>query len=167
MSETLVAVIESVTSKEGATNGKAWRKYTVKTADAFFSTFDKVVAEAAHNLAGQRAEIFWKPSGAEGQFKDILAAKAAGAGGTAEGIPSEKTPDGDVDWSLIGLRKTRCLLWAHYIDSPLAAAIAAQEHGDKPPAHRVYDYGAALIALAERDIFWRAPATDDEDVPFD
>lgn len=166
MSEQTVAVIEKVTAKEGATNGKPWKKFSVKTEDGFYSTFDKAVAEAAHGLSGQRVELFWKPSGAEGQFKDLLGVKLATDGGLQPGaIPSDTTPDGERDWSQIGLRKTRCLLWAHYLDSPLAAHVAARD-GEKPPADRVYDFGKTLLALAERDIYWREPATDDTDIPF-
>jgi hypothetical protein len=162
---TTTAVIESVTSKEGAKDGKPWRKFTVKTEDGtFYSTFKKEVAEAAHALEGQRAEITWKPSGNENQFKDITAAKAATNGGTAEGIPTEKTASGDVDWDLIGLRKTRCLLWANYLQSSLA--VAAANKGGAAPAQTVYQFGVELIRFAERDIFWREPATEDADIPF-
>lgn len=168
MSETTVAVIEKVTSKEGATNGKAWRKFSVKTEDGtFFSTFDKAVAEAAHNLAGQRAEIFWKPSGDQGQFKDILGAKAAANGApTTDTIPTEKTPEGDADWSVIGLRKTRCLLWANYLMSPLAAQIAAQDKGAQPLDARVFAVGRSLVTMAEADVYHRAPANESDTVPF-
>lgn len=167
MSETTVAVIEAVTSKEGATNGKPWRKFTVKTESGdFYSTFDKAVAENAHGLMGQRAELFWKPSGSEGQFKDILGAKAAGAAVTPDGIPSARTETGAPDWDAVGLRKTRCLLWAHFLQSPLALELA-KDDGQKPRAHRLYDFGVAIISLAERDIYWRDPAAAEEDIPFD
>jgi hypothetical protein len=156
VSETTVATIEKVESKEGATNGKPWRKFSVK-ADGFYSTFDKQVAEAAHGLVGQRAEIFWKPSGSNGQFRDILAVKAAGVATTQDGIPTTRAEDGTADWDIIGLRKTRCLLWAHYLSSPLAAAT---------PTGNVYQVGAHLITCAERDIYWREPATEEEDVAF-
>ncbi len=167
MSETTVAVIEAVTSKEGATNGKPWRKFSVKTEDGFYSTFDKQVAEQAHALVGEKATIMWKPSGNEGQFRDIIAAKAAEDSTTPpDGIPSEPASKSDADWSEIGLRKTRCLLWAHYLSSPLAASIAATAN-EQPASARVYNFGAILIALAEADIYHRPPAEADEDgLPF-
>lgn len=168
MSETTVAVIEKVTSKEGATNEKPWRKFTIKTEDGtFYSTFNKEVAAGAHALEGQRAEIEWKTSGDKGQFKDILAAKAAGAGPpTVDTIPTEKTPEGDADWSVIGLRKTRCVLWANFLLSPLAAQIAAQQNSEQPLDARVFAVGLALITMAEADIYQRPPATEADQVPF-
>jgi hypothetical protein len=164
VSETTQAVIEKVTSKEGATNGRAWRKYSVKAGTDFYSTFDKAVAEQAHALTGKTAVITWEPSGSEGQYRDIIAAAPVnGFDGTD--IPTERDENGNADWDLIGLRKTRCLLWAHFIDSPMAAAIAAGA-GDKPPAYRVHDFGAALVALAESDIYHRPPASAEEALPF-
>lgn len=165
MADTITATIEAVTSKEGASNGRPWKKYSVKTEDGtFYSTFDGAVAENAHALTGQLAEIVWKASGDQGQFKDILAAKAA-TGFDAGAIPQARDESGAPDWDEIGLRKTRCVLWAHYLQSPLAALIA-KEPGEKPAANRVFDIGQALILFAESDIYRRPIADDAEDVPF-
>jgi hypothetical protein len=166
VSQTAVAVIEAVTVKEGATNGKAWKKFSVKTEDGtYYSTFDSEIATQAKAFIGQRADIFWKPSGNENQFRDILGAKAA-EGFDSGALPSAQKENGAADWDLIGLRKTRCLLWAKYLSSPLAVEAAKSTAGEKPTAHRVYDFGVAVIELAERDIYWREPAASDTDIPF-
>ncbi len=161
MSDQTTAVIDTVTSKEGATNGKAWRKYSVKTEDGtFYSTFDKAIAEKAHGLLGKRALITWKASGSEGQFKDVVNVdEASGVAAASDVLPAARSAGGTPDWDEIGLRKTRCLLWAEFIGSPLAASL--EQDFDK-----IYRFGTALIEMAERDIYWRAPATESSDLPF-
>lgn len=161
-----VATVEAVTSKEGATNGKAWKKFTVKTEDGTtYSTFDAAIAQTAHGLIGKPADVTWKPSGNEGQFKDlIMVAPAENPGPDASGIPSARDANGEADWDVIGLRKTRCLLWAEFLGSPLAAAIPAGESGGRADA--IYRVGTVLVELAERDIYWREPATKESDLPF-
>lgn len=167
MSEQTVATIEGVTSKEGATNGKPWRKYSVKTSDGtFYSTFDKALGEAAHGFVGQRAQIGWKASGSEGQYRDIISVAAAPSepGIDASAIPTERNEAGETNWDIIGLRKTRCLLWAEYLSSPLAASITVPESVSLADA--IGRFGETLVTRAERDIYWRPIAADDEGIPF-
>lgn len=164
MSETTTAVIEKVTSKEGATNGKPWLKFGAKVEGVWYSTFDAAIGAQAQALEGDRAEITWKASGSEGQFRDLLGVKAV-TGYQAAEIPQARTDNGSPDWDEIGLRKTRCVLWGDFLGSPLAALIA-NEPGEKPTANRVFDFGQALIAFAEGDIYRRPIAKPDEDLPF-
>jgi len=167
--QTVTAVIEKVTDKEGATNGRAWRKFGILADDVWYGTFDAALGQQAKDLEGQRAVIRWQQNSKKPDLNDFLGATAANGD---HPVPAEareaiaaRTDSGEADWDLIGLRKTRCLLWAHFIDSPMAAAIAAGS-GDKPPAFRVHDFGAQLVALAESDIYHRDPASADEAIPF-
>lgn len=155
MSEQIVATIEAVTSKEGATNGKPWRKFSVKTADGtFYSTFDAALAEQANAFKGKKATVGWKPSGSEGQYRDIVsvAAVAEAAPPAASGIPTERSETGEANWDIIGLRKTRCLLWAEYLSSPLAAKIAGTPEST---VETIGQLGQELVERAERDIYLR------------
>ena len=160
--QTATVTIAHVSSKEGATNGKPWRKWSVKDEGGnFYSTFDAGLGAQAEAHTGERAEILWKPSGDQGQFKDLLAVKPLNGAAPV----SDRKPEGTADWDLIGLRKTRCLLWAHFLGSPAAKTIVElTTEGSK--AEAVYRVGQRLIALAESDIYHRDPAVKDEDIPF-
>jgi len=161
--------IGAVTRKEGTSKktGKPWTKYVIHSdADATFETFDAGIAQKAHEHVGQRATVEFEV----GQYgNDLKTLELSGANGSfpVEQIPSEKTPDGDTDWDLIGLRKTRCLLWAHYL-AAAAREIPAQSlvAADGTLLDGIYKTGVRLISCAERDIYHRAPAADTEDVPF-
>ncbi len=158
---TVTVMVEDALVKEGAKDGKPWKKVGLKDANGeFYSTFDSVLGQRVIELKGQRAEITWKPS-KNPAFKDLLSVKHVG-----ENPIAARTEDGTADWDLIGLRKTRCLLWANYLGSPLAASIAATAN-EQPPSARVHNFGVILISLAEADIYNRAPAQADEDgIPF-
>jgi hypothetical protein len=81
----------------------------------------------------------------------------------AEAIKA-RDENGGVDWDEIGLRKTRCLLWAHYLGSETAkAVIEATAEGKAEACARV---GARLVELAEFDIYHREPAVKDAAIPF-
>ena len=103
----------------------------------------------------------------DGNFKNLL--RAAPAGPSA---PSSAAADGSADWDLIGLRKTRCALWAAYLTDALPAAfgywvsVQTQEPGTLDITNFITRVGRDLIISAEIDIFHRDPAAADEDVPF-
>lgn len=166
---TTTAVIEKVTSKEGAKNGKPWRKFGVCADDTWYSTFDSALGQRAHDLSGQRVDLTWKPSGDQGQFKDLLSIAPSNG---SHPIPvedrqviSNASPNGETDWDLIGLRKTRCLLWAEFLSSPLALWLGQQD-SEIPASNTVANFGAAIVAMAEADIYHRSPAGPDEALPF-
>ena len=75
-----------------------------------------------------------------------------------------RTPEGNADWDLIGLRKTRCALWCAYLASPLAAHVAAQTID----TNEIYNVGRVLVELAEFDTFTRDQpnAGEDPSIPF-
>lgn len=167
--QTVTAVIEKVTDKEGATNGKPWRRFGILAGETWYGCFDAALGEQAKSLEGKRAVIRWQTNPKKPDLKDFLGATPANgdqplSADDRQAI-SARTDTGEADWDLIGLRKTRCLLWAHFLDSPMAAAIAAGA-GEKPAANRVADFGAQVVALAEHDIYWRDPAGPDEALPF-
>lgn len=163
MSETTVTVmVEDFAVKEGAKDGKPWKKIGLKDANGeYYSTFDAALGQRVIDLKGQRATITWKPS-KNPAYKDLTAIAPL----EEPALPTSQAPDGGADWDTIGLRKTRCLLWANYLQSPLAAQVAAEDHGAQPAADRVFNLGAALVLMAESDIYHRAPATEDARLPF-
>jgi len=68
------------------------------------------------------------------------------------------TPEEQQRLDVIGLRKTRCALWAAFIQSPLAASLDRNELGT---------VGALVVYAAENDIFTRVGAYNDTDaIPF-
>lgn len=161
---TTVVIDKVLGPKEGETNGKPWTKWTVKDGNgAFYSTFDGgKLGPNPLDWAGKRAEIVWKASGNEGQFKDLLSIKQI-----EESPIAAVAEDGTANWDLIGLRKTRCLLWAHYLGSVGQALPFASLAGlDGAALDGIYKAGVRLVRSAERDIYHREPASDTEDVPF-
>lgn len=163
MSDTTTAtvMVEDAAVKEGAKDGKPWKKVGLKDANGeYYSTFDSALGQRVIEAIGKRAEIVWKPS-KNPQFKDLLSISPV------EDNPiAARAEDGTADWDLIGLRKTRCLLWADFLQSPLAAWLAAQPEEGKPATSRVFDFGQAVIAMAEADIYHRVPADESEMTPF-
>src|SRR4051794_35085030 len=124
MSDTTVTVlVEDFLVKEGAKDGKPWKKIGLKDANGeYYSTFDSTLGQRVIDAKGKRAQITWRPS-KNPQYKDLVALEPLGDG---EAAISNTGTDGTVDWDLIGLRKTRCLLWAHFLGSPLAAALSSK-----------------------------------------
>ena len=141
-------VIESVEPKEGVSaQGKAWKLYRVKsTAGVSFSTFDGTLGSTAFGAVGKRARIKYKTTE---KGNDLVSLVVDESSEPAVEPVRDRAPDGRADWDMIGLRKTRCALWA--------AAIAAG-----------LDSGSAreIVLAAEVDIFHRQPALDTADLPF-
>lgn len=80
-----------------------------------------------------------------------------------------RAPDGvNADWDQIGLRKTRCALWAAYLRSPLAGHVAARVPEGQAAAPAVFQAGRSLVEQAEWDIYVRANPDPgiDPSVPF-
>ena len=157
-------LVEDVSEKSGtSSNGRTWKKWALKDSDGqWYGTFESGVVVPA--MKGQTYEIEWEQ---DGNFKNLL--RAAPAGPQA---PASATAEGNPDWDLIGLRKTRCALWCAILPDTIALAYSAWSsvQTDAPGRVGIQNFFTStardLIVAAEVDIFHRDPATDTEDVPF-
>jgi hypothetical protein len=154
---TTITVVDVVT-REGAKDGRAWKKWGVKDEQgAFYSTFVPALGEKAVGLIGGQAVIEWKPSG---DFKDLV---------SIEPVPGSlidsRGPDGSADWDLIGLHKTRCALWAAFIESMLASNVFSGIDSQKPRVFELAQVGRQLVDAAVEHVYSDPPTTTD-DVPF-
>jgi hypothetical protein len=155
---TAPAVIESVEVKEGVSQKtqKPWKKYIVHTKGGVnYSTFDAQLGTLAYQLVGKPVTVAYE----EGQYGRDLKGLAEDPSGVVPQEPAvrDQTPNGDPDWDLIGLRKTRCHLWGAWLQNPLAKEMGAQAAAA---------FGRELVLAAETDIYHRAPAHDTDDIPF-
>lgn len=147
MTETLSADIqvESVETKTGEKNGRAWKKFIVHAKDGTnYSTFDPTLGTSAFGAGGRRARVEYKVT----DFGRDLLSLAVDENQDPEPV-RDQTENGNPDWDMIGLRKTRCNLWNAAIAAGLDAARAKQ-----------------MVLVAEVDIFHRAPAEADDHIPF-
>lgn len=174
--QTTIVTIEKVTDKEGASNGKAWRKWSVKDGDGnWYSSFDAGTGSAARGLEGQRAQIVWKTSGDQGQFKDLISVAAVSAGAD----PGHEefravTPTGGVDWDIKDLRINRCAFWKELLGPAMQAGLKAftESRADLPfsaPELEAFveSYGAHLRMIAEADLYSdKQPANKESRLPF-
>ena len=164
MSETTEVLVESVTSKSGEKNGRSWTKYAIKDGNGnWYSTFDGTLIP--DNIEGQRATIEYE---VDGKFKNLLSVTV----GNGTGLPSSQKPDGEADWDIIGLRKTRCHLWGEFFAGDACQSLIALFVKDKPDikpselAHNLLAVGRDLVRGAEVDVYHREPAEKGDDVPF-
>lgn len=163
MSQITTVVVEDVSERSGEKDGRKWTKYALKDGNGdWYGTFEKgVVVEA---MKGNKYEIEWEQNG---NFKNLLRASPVD-----DSPISSRTDTGEADWDLIGLRKTRCALWAAYLTEALPQAfglwVAVQT--DPPGTLDITNFisriGRELVLTAEIDIFNREPAVKDDDVPF-
>lgn len=166
MSDTATVLIESVDEKQGETDGRAWTKYTLKDGNGnFYSTFDRAVVQPVLEAVGKRVRIEYE---VKGKFKNLSKAELI-----QESSINGRTPEGDADWDVIGLRKTRCVLW----ESILPAAMQAGISGFTKAMQGEYDsgqlggfvarFGKALRQIAEADIYLDEPVESPDDwIPF-
>jgi hypothetical protein len=165
----VTVTVESIDTKEGVgKTGKPYTKWAIKAGGDYYSTFQHNVIAPAMGGEGKTFEIDYE---VDGNFKNLKAVRSLTGQAAAQVAVSNTKPNGETDWDLIGLRKTRCALWAAYIDGDVPrAVIATQDFGEKPTpaalANAVYRGGVELIRLAERDIFHRDPAEAEEDINF-
>jgi hypothetical protein len=167
---TTTITVEEISTKEGvsAKTGKPWTKYALKAGGDYYGTFLRSVIEPAMGGEGKTFEIDYE---VDGNFKNLKAVRSLSGEAAAQAAVSNTKPNGETDWDLIGLRKTRCALWAAYMHGDVPKSVIAAQTWKETPKHAeladvVYRAGVALIRLAERDIFHRDPATDDEDIAF-
>lgn len=154
MSDTLSTTItvEKAAWKEGATNGKAWKRWSVKDQDGtFYSTFDAALGDIAVGAQGRRAAITYTR---DGDFNNLLTLipDPNSEALDAIGFVRAQTQTGAPDWDMIGLHKTRCALWA--------AAIGSSREWTNAGEIREW------VIAAEVDIFHRQPAEETSDLPF-
>lgn len=165
MSQTSTITVEATTEKSGVSQktGKPWTKWALKDEnDNWYGTFERGVVH--DGLEWQAVEIEWEQ---DGNFRNLLRATPVGPS-----APSSQAPGGGADWDLIGLRKTRCALWAAML--PDALEIAWNQwrsvQSEEPSRIDVKNFTTLtirdLVISAEIDIFHRDPAMPDEDVPF-
>ena len=150
MTDTVLAadiMVESVETKEGTSAaGKPWKLYRVKTPTGAFSTFDGTMGSNAIHAQGRLAHITYKTTE---KGNDLVTFQVDESSEAAVEPVRDNTENGERDWDLIGLRKTRCALWVAAIGAGLDAGTARQ-----------------IVLEAEVDIFWRQPATETEALPF-
>ena len=162
MSETTV-VVQRV---EEAAGNKPWKLFDGNDTD--YATFKDDLGKDAQALVGKRAKLTFseKPS-KDGRFTnrylDAIEAVTASQNGS----------DPDVDWDLIGLRKTRCVLWQQILDTAMTAGISSFSKAMQGDYNRgqlagfVAQFGTALRQIAEADIYLAAPVEHVDDwVPF-
>jgi hypothetical protein len=167
---TATITVESIDTKEGVSDktGKPWTKYALKAGDDYYSTFQRQVIEPALGGEGKTFEIDYE---VDGKFKNLKAVRPASGQAVAQAAVANVKPNGETDWDLIGLRKTRCALWAAYLDGRVPASVISTQTWKETPlpsalADVVYRAGVEVVRKAERDIFHRDPATADEDIDF-
>jgi len=165
MSQVTTIVVEATTEKSGVSQktGKPWTKWALKDGNEnWYGTFERGVVH--DGLKGQKVDIEWEQNG---DFRNLLRATPH------EDSPiASRTETGEADWALIGLRKTRCALWAALLPDALALAysqwrsVQSEEPGRLDIQNFMTTTCRELIISAEVDIFQREPAAADEDVPF-
>lgn len=155
-------LVQKITKKHGSSANGPWTRTAVQDGNGeWLSTFDtNMVPDDAE---GKRAHITSESKTVNGRIIRNLTSFQL----IEESSIAARTEDGEVDWDLIGLRKTRCALWGSYLAGQLAAGLyvkASQVEGRDPIDHVVL-IGKILVAAAERDTFEREPG--DDGVPFD
>lgn len=61
--QSIIAVIDEITTATGETKGKPWTKYGIKSGDVIYGTFDKKIADAAEFWKGQEVKITFEQKG--------------------------------------------------------------------------------------------------------
>lgn len=147
--------------------GNPFVKFVVHSDGGEFSTFDAALADKAFRAPGARATIEYETSKFGNDLKGLVVdpaspVQAQTVAPTPQAAPAAPAPrpNGDPDWDLIGLRKTRCALWAGLFAGGTLAGM---------PETAALVMGVALVRGAEADIFNRDPAEapgDFDAVPF-
>jgi len=155
-------LVQTKTEKHGSSAKGPWIRYAIKDGnDEWYSTFSKSVADQL--VEGEKARIKYETKIVSGRtVKNLLEVAQP------EQLPIySSTDDGETDWDLIGLRKTRCALWSSFLESQLAASLylkATQTEG-RDPHDYVIITGIRYVVAAEKDIFERQAG--DDGIPFD
>lgn len=150
------------------TTQKPYTKFVVHSDGGEFATFDAALADKAFRAPGARATIEYETSKFGNDLKGLVVdpaspvqAQTVAPTPAAAAIPVTQVKSGDEpNWDEIGLRKTRCALWAGLFAGGTFAGM---------PETAALVMGVALVRGAEADIFCRAPAEapgDFDAVPF-
>lgn len=163
MSQQATITVQKVEPKTSKAGKAFWKVYDTLNRD--FASFDPGVGNHAMGLVGQNALITFDEE-QNGQYINRFLRSIEVA--AADAPISSRTPDGAADWDVIGLRKTRCALWAAYLSSPLAAHVAAAQPDGSDKAHAIATVGMRLVEQAEFDVYVReAPNPEaDPSIPF-
>lgn len=158
---TSTIVITDVETKEGTSAaGKPWKMFKlVDQGGNRYATFDGGLGQQAFAAKGQQVEISYEITDKGNNLKTLRVTGNVAAPAPAAAPPAAK-PNGDTDWDLIGLRKTRCALWAALLSGDSL-------HG--MPATTAGAFAREVVIQAERDIFHRDPVSADDstdDIPF-
>lgn len=176
---TITVNVETVSVKEGAKNGKAWKKYGVKADNGtWYSTFDATLGEAACGYQGQPAEIDVEQNGEYWNLKAIRPANGSSPG------PWQITPTVEHPaangmtpelWDAKDRRILRTGIYKSFLEGDSFKYVISVAGGNKPMsppefAKFVDGYARALIQFAEATV-WKAETTvshpeDDPSIPF-
>jgi hypothetical protein len=119
MTESRTVVVQEFMEKSGDKDGKPWTRFAIKDANGdIYSTFKKEIIQPVRELTGQKVDITYTING---KYKNLETAQPHQGNGVPETYSSSR--DGEADWDIIGLRKTRCLLWAEYLNGQLAGNV--------------------------------------------
>ena len=150
MPEKTIHIDAAGVDKTGEKNGKTWTRYFVQSGNDKYKTFDGALFNAANAAVGHDAHVVYE----QGQYGFDLKFLEVVQGSTytepVQAAPPAKTADGDTDWDLIGLRKTRCALWVAVLSNNTLHVNDARQ----------------LVIAAEQDIFTRPPAQVEDEIPF-
>ena len=152
-------VVKSLEEKHGTSKtGKAYVQHKLVDANGeIYSCFDGSIVDPIRNSTGEKVDIQYEE---QGRFKNLISAKPHETAGALSGAYTHQKPDGDADWDLIGLRKTRCALWVGILEGISTSLYAAH----KGNTGRFLEHAVLLVGAAEKDIFERAPG--DDGIPF-
>lgn len=133
------------------------------------SIWEQDVRNAVKSIVPGKAKIETRTKDG---FTTITAAEAVD-------LPPTKTPEGETNWDVIGLYKTRCSLWNAYLREANKAvfAHAFQKSDTRIPSAAMAEYvlevGRFIVEGAEQDIFRTAAVSgtpeqaEDDGIPFD
>lgn len=167
-------LVETVTFKEGAKDGRPWKRFGIKDANGnWYSTFNEQMA--ARCVEGQRVAVDYTSKMVNGRvLRDLsVVEEIADSNGSFPEAYSKQLPDGGVKWDKKDLEIARQAIWKSYLEG-LTPTLFAQivSHNAKVDADQrrdPIDYllvtGARIVVAAERDIFERAPGEDA--IPFE
>jgi hypothetical protein len=150
--------VASIERKEGvaATTGKPWTMYRVIAQEGGkYATFDSGLGQQAGAAVGRRANITYETTEKGDNLKSLVIDESAPP--VVQPVQSTAKPNGEVNWDLVGLHKTRCALWAALFSGNTLAGM---------PESQAITTGIGLVRGAEGDIFNRPAAGAEEDIPF-
>jgi len=147
--------IQGVSMNNGVSKktGKPYTKFEIATSGGTFGTFDTALAELARNSLKMTCAVTYEENQYGKDLKSLMVDPTAAVTQPHIEPVRSVTPDGDTDWDMIGLRKTRCALWVAVLSAKFTTPMSVGDLRE-------------LVIAAEVDIFHREPATTTSDIPF-